>query len=86
MDAHTDQPTLFPKIEPFGEGMLSLGVVHEMYWEQSGNPDGVPVVFLHGGPGAGANAAHRRFFDPEFYRIVVLDQQGRPALEALCRA
>ena len=47
-----------------------------MYWEQSGNPDGFPVVFLHGGPGAGANAAHRRFFDPDFYRIVIFDQRG----------
>ena len=76
MDTHADRPTLYPKIEPFGEGMLSLGDGHEMYWEQSGNPDGVPVVFLHGGPGAGANAAHRRFFDPEFYRIAVFDQRG----------
>ena len=76
MDTHADRPTLYPKIEPFGEGMLSLGGDHEMYWEQSGNPDGMPVVFLHGGPGAGANAAHRRYFDPEFYRIVVFDQRG----------
>ena len=76
MDAHADRQTLFPKIEPFGEGTLSLDGGHEMYWEQSGNPNGVPVVFLHGGPGAGANAAHRRFFDPEFYRIVIFDQRG----------
>lgn len=76
MDAQADRQTLFPKIEPFGEGTLSLDGGHEMYWEQSGNPDGVPVVFLHGGPGAGANAAHRRFFDPEFYRIVIFDQRG----------
>ena len=76
MDAQDGQQTLFPKIEPFGEGMLTLGGGQEMYWEQSGNPDGVPVVFLHGGPGAGANAAHRRFFDPETYRIVILDQRG----------
>ena len=76
MDAQDGQQTLFPKIEPFGEGMLSLGGGQEMYWEQSGNPDGVPVVFLHGGPGAGANAAHRRFFDPETYRIVIFDQRG----------
>ncbi len=47
-----------------------------MYWEQSGNPKGVPVVFLHGGPGAGASPVHRQFFDPAFYRIVVLDQRG----------
>ena len=48
MDAQDGQQTLFPKIEPFGEGMLSLGGGQEMYWEQSGNPDGVPVVFLQG--------------------------------------
>ena len=66
MDAQVDRLTLFPKIDPFGEGMLSLDGNHVMYWEQSGNPNGMPVVFLHGGPGAGTNAAHRRFFDPEF--------------------
>lgn len=47
-----------------------------MYWEVSGNPDGVPAVFLHGGPGAGASPSHRRFFDPDYYRIVVFDQRG----------
>ena len=56
MDAHTARHSLFPKITPFADGVLSLGGIHEMYWEQSGNPDGFPVVFLHGGPGAGANA------------------------------
>jgi len=76
MDAQAERHVLFPKIDPFGEGVLTLDKTHEMYWEQSGNPDGVPVVFLHGGPGAGANAAHRRFFDPDFYNIVVFDQRG----------
>jgi len=76
MDAQTDRQNLFPKIEPFADGMLPVGGGHELYWEQSGNPDGVPVVFLHGGPGAGANASHRRFFDPDFYRIVIFDQRG----------
>jgi proline iminopeptidase len=56
--------------------MLDLDGPHRMYHEQSGNPRGVPVVFLHGGPGAGASAVHRQFFDPSFYRIVVLDQRG----------
>jgi proline iminopeptidase len=56
--------------------MLELDGTHSMYWEQSGNPDGVPAVFLHGGPGAGATPAHRRFFDPTYYRIVVYDQRG----------
>lgn len=67
---------LFPEIEPYAAGMLALGAGHEMYWEQCGNPDGEPIVFLHGGPGAGAAAAHRRFFDPRHYRIVIFDQRG----------
>lgn len=67
---------LYPKIEPYDRGMLDVGDGHQLYYEQSGNPSGVPVVFLHGGPGAGSNPAHRRFFDPEFYRIVIFDQRG----------
>lgn len=67
---------LFPTIEPFASGMLALDGRHTMYWEQSGNPRGVPVLFLHGGPGAGASPTHRRFFDPHFYRIVIFDQRG----------
>jgi proline iminopeptidase len=67
---------LFPPIEPYGSGRLAVGAGHSLYWEQSGNPDGAPVVFLHGGPGAGATAEHRRFFDPRRYRIVVFDQRG----------
>jgi proline iminopeptidase len=56
--------------------MLPVDGRHTIYWEQSGNPEGVPVVFLHGGPGAGSAPVHRRFFDPQFYRIVVFDQRG----------
>ena len=56
--------------------MLRLDGRHQMYWEESGNPRGVPVLFLHGGPGAGATPAHRRFFDPTFYRVVIFDQRG----------
>ena len=67
---------LFPPLEPYSTGMLALDGLHQMYWEQSGNPAGVPVVFLHGGPGAGSSPEHRRFFDPAFYRIVVFDQRG----------
>lgn len=67
---------LFAEIEAYETGYLPLDSRHIMYWEQSGNPNGVPVVFLHGGPGAGATAAHRRFFDPTYYRIVVFDQRG----------
>ena len=67
---------LFPEIEPYATGMLALDGRHRMYWEQSGNPEGAPVVFLHGGPGAGASPAHRRLFDPAHYRIVGFDQRG----------
>lgn len=56
--------------------MLRVDSRHQIYWEESGNPRGVPVLFLHGGPGAGATPAHRRFFDPNHYRIVILDQRG----------
>ena len=67
---------LFPDIGPFETGFLPLGDDHVMYWEQVGNPRGVPVLFLHGGPGAGAGAVHRRFFDPGFWRVVIFDQRG----------
>jgi proline iminopeptidase len=67
---------LYPDIEPYGSGMLKLNRVHEMYWETSGNESGIPVLFLHGGPGAGSAPAHRRFFDPDAYRIVIYDQRG----------
>ncbi len=67
---------LFPEIEPFETGMMDTAGVHQVYWEQSGNPTGVPVVFLHGGPGGAAGPTHRRFYDPDHYRIVVFDQRG----------
>jgi proline iminopeptidase len=67
---------LFPEIGPFETGTLPLTDGHTMYWEQVGNPCGAPVLFLHGGPGAGAGAVHRRFFDPGFWRVVVFDQRG----------
>jgi proline iminopeptidase len=70
------QPELYPEIEPYATGRLDLDNRHSMYWEQSGNPQGLPVLFLHGGPGAGASPTHRRFFDPEVYRIVIFDQRG----------
>jgi proline iminopeptidase len=69
-------PGLFPEIEPRASGMLRLDAVHSMYWEECGSRDGIPAVFLHGGPGAGSTPRHRRFFDPEAYRIVVYDQRG----------
>ena len=67
---------LFPPINPFEEGHLKLDDIHVMYWEQSGNPMGLPVLFLHGGPGAGATPVHRRFFDPAVYKIIIFDQRG----------
>jgi proline iminopeptidase len=67
---------IFPPIEPYRTGRLRLDARHTMYWEESGNPRGTPVLFLHGGPGAGATAVHRRFFDPTNWRIVIFDQRG----------
>jgi proline iminopeptidase len=67
---------LFPPLEPFDTGMLPVGEGHEIYWEQCGNPAGLPALLLHGGPGSGCNARQRRFFDPRCYRIVLFDQRG----------
>ncbi|HZH26892.1 MAG TPA: prolyl aminopeptidase [Azospirillaceae bacterium] len=67
---------LYPEIEPYETGFLAVDGTHTLYWEQSGNPDGVPVLFLHGGPGAGVMPMQRRTFDPAFYRIVLFDQRG----------
>ena len=67
---------LFPEIGPYQTGMLPVGGSHVIYWEQVGNPAGQPVLFLHGGPGAGAGAVHRRFFDPHQWRVVIFDQRG----------
>lgn len=67
---------LYPPLEPHDSGMLDLDGGHRMYYEVAGRPDGVPVAFLHGGPGAGIHAHHRRYFDPRHYRIVLFDQRG----------
>lgn len=75
MDNHLTAE-LYPEIEPHGQGRLPLDEIHTMYWEESGNPAGIPVIFLHGGPGAGSTPTHRRFFDPAYYRIVIYDQRG----------
>jgi proline iminopeptidase len=72
----TNRRDLFPPIEPYRTGTLRLDARHTMYWEQSGNSRGTPALFLHGGPGAGATPVHRRFFDPEYWRIVIFDQRG----------
>jgi proline iminopeptidase len=66
----------YPPIEPFNTGRLKVSDVHELYFEESGNPDGKPAVFLHGGPGAHSDPNHRRFFHPRKYRIVNFDQRG----------
>lgn len=67
---------LYPEIEPFRTQRLAVDDIHELHVEECGNPDGLPVVFLHGGPGAGVSPYHRRFFDPARYRIVLFDQRG----------
>ncbi|MEO5336140.1 MAG: prolyl aminopeptidase [Magnetospirillum sp. WYHS-4] len=76
MDESRIRTDLFAPFEPFEKGWLDVGDGHRIYWEQSGHPEGRPVVFLHGGPGAGASPNHRRFFDPLHYRIVIFDQRG----------
>jgi proline iminopeptidase len=68
--------TLYPTIEPYDSGMLPVSSVHTIYYEQCGNPEGLPVVFLHGGPGGGIVPEYRQFFDPTRYRIVLFDQRG----------
>jgi proline iminopeptidase len=68
--------TLYPEIEPFDTGRLKVSPVHELYYEQSGNPNGKPAVFLHGGPGGGLVPDYRRYFDPDVYRLILFDQRG----------
>ncbi|KXI29277.1 prolyl aminopeptidase [Paraglaciecola hydrolytica] len=67
---------LYPAIKPFDSQMLAVGQGHTLYLEQTGNPKGLPVLFLHGGPGAGIGEEYRRFFDPQLYRIIGFDQRG----------
>ena len=67
---------LYPAIEPYKTGYLDLDGYHQMCWEESGNPQGIPVVIIHGGPGAGTSPSMRRFFDPSHYRIILYDQRG----------
>ena len=70
------QQTLFPEIEPYESGRMPLDDIHTMYWEQCGNPNGTPILFLHGGPGGGCFPKHRQYFDPKYYRIILFDQRG----------
>ena len=67
---------LFPPIEPYNSGRLQVSDLHEIYYEECGNPMGKPVVFLHGGPGGGVAPIHRPFFDPKLFRVILVDQRG----------
>ena len=67
---------LFPPIEPFRTHSLAVSQGHTLYVEECGRPDGLPVVFVHGGPGAGCETYHRQFFNPDSYRIILFDQRG----------
>jgi len=67
---------LYPEIQPFATHRLRVDAAHELHVEECGNPDGIPLVFLHGGPGSGCNENHRRYFDPSRYRVVLFDQRG----------
>lgn len=69
-------PCLYPPIEPFAHERLVVSAIHSLYFEQCGNPAGLPVLFVHGGPGAGCSATDRRFFDPDVFRVVLVDQRG----------
>jgi proline iminopeptidase len=75
LDARTES-ILYPPTEPFDSGYIDVGSGHEIYYEQVGRPDGVPIVFLHGGPGGGGDRNARRFFDPDRHRAVLFDQRG----------
>ena len=80
MDKHSDQKRavqyLYPAIDPYDQRMLDVSEGHRIYVEQCGNPNGIPVIVLHGGPGGGCSPAMRRYFDPAHYRIVLFDQRG----------
>lgn len=67
---------LYPKISPFNQELLQVSEAHQIFIEQSGNPEGIAVIYLHGGPGGGGCDDHRRYFDPELYHIIVMDQRG----------
>ncbi len=71
-----DPRPLYPPVEPFNQGFLQVSPLHSVYFEESGNPAGKPVIFLHGGPGGGTTPRMRRFFHPDAYRIVLMDQRG----------
>ena len=70
------QAELYPPIGPYSTRRVAVNAVHTLYLEECGNPEGIPAIFLHGGPGAGCEPSHRSFFDPERYRIILFDQRG----------
>ncbi len=76
VDKRTASHFLYPPIEPFDQRMMDVGDGHRIYVEQCGNPEGIPVIVLHGGPGGGCSPAMRRYFNPSHYRVVLLDQRG----------
>jgi proline iminopeptidase len=67
---------IYPEIEPYASGLLDVGDGNQIYWETSGNPDGIPALAVHGGPGSGSVAGMRCPFDPDAYRIILFDQRG----------
>mgnify|MGYP001269605434 CR=1 FL=1 len=67
---------LYPKIKPFNEFYLDVSSLHTIFVEESGNPKGKPVIFLHGGPGGGIESVYRQYFDPNIWRIIIFDQRG----------
>ena len=69
-------PALYPECQPYTHSLIPVSSKHSIYVEQCGNPAGIPVIFLHGGPGSGCNPSQRRFFDPDYYRIILFDQRG----------
>ncbi|MGI9369917.1 MAG: prolyl aminopeptidase [Ruegeria sp.] len=80
MDKYPDQKRavqyLYPPIDPFDQQIVDMGDGHRIYVEQCGNPDGIPVLVLHGGPGGGCSPAMRRYFDPQIFRVILFDQRG----------
>ena len=68
--------TLYPPVEPYVRHTLDVEEPHHIHVEECGNPDGIPVLFVHGGPGGGCESYHRRFFNPDLYRVILFDQRG----------
>ena len=81
----TIDEVLYPKIEAHTTGFLEVSNLHTIAWERSGNPDGIPVIVIHGGPGGGSQPSYRRYFDPKKFDIIQFDQRVRK-IHAICRA